>query len=361
MHDPALITIGSGNLAPDTNIQLPGTASVLLGQKGNIGIAQIKFTLPFKKTGVTFPVPSLGRTGRILSKEAAWEPTSAFPLIWIHSWQRSSSLGGLNMFGSSILDIAIGLCFVYLLLSLVCSAAREVMEGWMRHRAADLKDAIDQLLDNAVTGLSDHVYGHGLVKALYTSGARPSYIPAQTFALALMDTLSPGTASVPGGSANAMTTTTPLPPVAAGLRKGAAAVTSAPVSAAILALIDSAGLDATAIRNNIETWLTPPWSVSLASISGERKTLSSCWDLRSFVLLTWIQSALPKACRMTPLCVTGSCQQRSNTRRRRRRRAHLQSKTQASKSRMRSLLFEPWSSDRLGSASAQFRYPRLVE
>ena len=304
MHDPALITIGSGNLAPDTNIQLPGTASVLLGQKGNIGIAQIKFTLPFKKTGVTFPVAVTWANRTDLVKGSSLGAHVGISFDLDHSWQRSSSLGGLNMFGSSILDIAIGLCFVYLLLSLVCSAAREVMEGWMRHRAADLKDAIDQLLDNAVTGLSDHVYGHGLVKALYTSGARPSYIPAQTFALALMDTLSPGTASVPGGSANAMTTTTPLPPVAAGLRKGAAAVTSAPVSAAILALIDSAGLDATAIRNNIERGLTPPWSVSLASISGERKTLSSCWDLRSFVLLTWIQSALPKACRMTPLCVT---------------------------------------------------------
>lgn len=171
------------------------------------------------------------------------------------------------MFGSSILDIAIGLCFVYLLLSLVCSAACEVLEGWIRHRAADLKEAIDQLLDNAVTGLSDHVYGHGLVKALYTSGARPSYIPAQTFALALMDTLSPGTVAAPGGGANAMTAMTPAPPVAAGLRNGAAAVTSPPVSAALLALIDSAGQDATAIRNNIEAW----FNAAMERVTGRYK------------------------------------------------------------------------------------------
>lgn len=158
------------------------------------------------------------------------------------------------MLDSSILDVAVGLCFLYLLLSLACSAAREILEGWVRHRAADLKDAIDQLLDNRVTDLSGQVYGHGLVKALYTGRARPSYIPAPTFALALMDTICPGTAAAPGGAADALWPATSAPPANAALRAGAAAITSAPVSAAVLALIDSAGPDVTAVRRNIEAW-----------------------------------------------------------------------------------------------------------
>ncbi len=56
MHDPALLTIPTGMVAPGTNIVLPGDATVLLGQKGSIGIGQIKLTLPFKSTGVKFPV-----------------------------------------------------------------------------------------------------------------------------------------------------------------------------------------------------------------------------------------------------------------------------------------------------------------
>jgi hypothetical protein len=56
MHDPALINITNADLAPGTNISLPSGAATVLGQKGNIAIAQLKFTLPFKSTGVKFPV-----------------------------------------------------------------------------------------------------------------------------------------------------------------------------------------------------------------------------------------------------------------------------------------------------------------
>lgn len=56
MHDPGLLTIPAGTVAPGTNIALPSDATVLLGQKGSIGIGQLKLTIPFKSTGVKFPV-----------------------------------------------------------------------------------------------------------------------------------------------------------------------------------------------------------------------------------------------------------------------------------------------------------------
>jgi hypothetical protein len=55
-HDPALINITSANLAPGTNIPLPNGAATVLGQKGSIGIGQVKLTIPFKSTGVSFPI-----------------------------------------------------------------------------------------------------------------------------------------------------------------------------------------------------------------------------------------------------------------------------------------------------------------
>src|ERR1022692_4534087 len=56
MRDPALITIGAGDLAPGTNIQLPNTAAVLLAQKGNTAIGQIKLTFPLKTSGISMPL-----------------------------------------------------------------------------------------------------------------------------------------------------------------------------------------------------------------------------------------------------------------------------------------------------------------
>ena len=56
MHDPALITIGPGDLAPNTNIQLPGNAVTLLGVRGNIAIGQVKLTFPLRNSGVSIPL-----------------------------------------------------------------------------------------------------------------------------------------------------------------------------------------------------------------------------------------------------------------------------------------------------------------
>jgi hypothetical protein len=56
MADNALLTIPSGNLAPGTSISLPGAASVLLGTKGAIHIAQLGLTLTVKSTGVKVPL-----------------------------------------------------------------------------------------------------------------------------------------------------------------------------------------------------------------------------------------------------------------------------------------------------------------
>jgi hypothetical protein len=92
------------------------------------------------------------------------------------------------MFGSQILDIAIGIFFVYLLLSLICSALNELISRIFSMRAKNLEQGIRNLLnDPEFAGYAKDFYNHPLIKSLERKGKRPSYIPSRTFALVLMD------------------------------------------------------------------------------------------------------------------------------------------------------------------------------
>src|SRR5690349_8674347 len=104
------------------------------------------------------------------------------------------------MFGSATVDIAIGLVFVYLVLSLVVTAAQEVLETIIKLRGAHLAKGIAKLLGAArareffasapVAALSpDRWFGAGTRK--------PSYIPARTFATVVLDMIVPATAAGP--------------------------------------------------------------------------------------------------------------------------------------------------------------------
>ena len=71
------------------------------------------------------------------------------------------------MFGSGILEVAIGILFVYLLVSLLCSALREGIEAWTRTRAAYLERGIRELLqDKLGQGLASQFFNHPLIFSL---------------------------------------------------------------------------------------------------------------------------------------------------------------------------------------------------
>src|SRR3569832_2310183 len=130
---------------------------------------------------------------------------------------------------SFIIDVAIGLVFVYLLLSLMCSAANEIIELWLKKRAIDLERGIREMLaPGSKSGARDIVqklYDHALVNNLFDStynGSRigsplryvlrthlPSYIPARSFAQALMDLVARPAAA--GGASGTTGSTPPTP------------------------------------------------------------------------------------------------------------------------------------------------------
>jgi hypothetical protein len=145
------------------------------------------------------------------------------------------------MLGSSILDVAIGMAFIYLLLSLIASAVQEALASLVQARSANLEHGIRSLFSGGTLDgepFVDLLYKHGLMRSLYRDpkfdnpgasepttetnakgqtvrprierlqqllGIRPSqlpgdisdpyllpaYIPSRTFAITLMDLLNP--------------------------------------------------------------------------------------------------------------------------------------------------------------------------
>lgn len=101
------------------------------------------------------------------------------------------------MFDSAILDVAIGLAFIFLLISLLVTAASEMLSGWLKWRSTHLWDGLERLLQSAEA--RNALYSHPLIKGLarvdiqrpdWNQGRNgPSYIPSRTFALALIDVL----------------------------------------------------------------------------------------------------------------------------------------------------------------------------
>lgn len=111
------------------------------------------------------------------------------------------------LFGSTMLGTAIGLVFVYLLLSMITSAINELIAHIFALRAQNLYDGIKTLLsdDNGESlELLEKIYGHRLIKNTAKKGrfvrqfdldqrfwgtgfGKPSYISARTYARTLIN------------------------------------------------------------------------------------------------------------------------------------------------------------------------------
>jgi len=86
----------------------------------------------------------------------------------------------------AILDVAIGMIFMWLVLSIATMSIQEWIASYLKWRAKDLEIAVQRLLGNEVW--AEKLYEHPLIRALSKkTGKRPSYMPANKFALALYD------------------------------------------------------------------------------------------------------------------------------------------------------------------------------
>ena len=236
------------------------------------------------------------------------------------------------MFNSAIIDTAIGIVFIYLLLSLIASAVAEAVEAIMRNRASDLERGIRELITdrrsaggvtslvykvspwisdkadatvgklvartgtkatNAIASaraeatdvmarLYDHPLINGLFKGSYqevlayrnqnfirrlvqwlwrSSPKLPTYIPAQNFALALLDIAVPANAENQSGATGTLAdpksyahSTNPIRALRNAIVEENIIPPDSKLGKALLTLIDSAGNDVNQARVNIETW-----------------------------------------------------------------------------------------------------------
>ncbi len=155
------------------------------------------------------------------------------------------------MFGSEILEVAVGVGFLYLLLSLVCSAITEGIARAFAMRSGTLRSGIRNLLcDPHGKCLAKDFYNHPLIKGLYRRGwfdrmigrdGKPSYISSRTFALALFDTL-------------ASTDTVPDSRTFASVRGKVVKMQNDDLKRALLVCMDDADEDLDRARANVERW-----------------------------------------------------------------------------------------------------------
>ncbi len=115
----------------------------------------------------------------------------------------SGGEGMSGLFGSAILEVALGLFLLYLLLSIICSSIQEMLAALLKLRSRDLVRGIANLVcDPAVfAAVMEHptilAVGNtnaetNIVRALAGRQAgSPSYISGRAFALALLDSVAP--------------------------------------------------------------------------------------------------------------------------------------------------------------------------
>jgi hypothetical protein len=156
---------------------------------------------------------------------------------------------------SGILDVAIGLVFIYLLLSLICSALTESVEKWIfKYRGKKLSEGLLELFGGSEHSLAflNDFYKNPLIYGLYkgnldisrknsgltSSNDLPSYIPPKTFSLALVNHLLDGQ------------------PINLDALKNSLATASLPdnLKSSLQALVGTAGNDINQALGNIENW-----------------------------------------------------------------------------------------------------------
>ena len=179
--------------------------------------------------------------------------------------------------GLDLLDVAIGVIFVLFLISTLCAAIREGLEGWFKSRAALLEFGIRELLhDRKGCGLAKSLFTHPLIFNLfsgeYVPGRTdrrplpwnrgrdlPSYIPARNFALALMDL------AARGSQTDAVSSDPSGPSISLGsVRASILNLRNPFVQRAVLAAIDSAQGDFDRAVANLEAW----YDSSMDRVSG---------------------------------------------------------------------------------------------
>lgn len=144
------------------------------------------------------------------------------------------------MASSQVLEVFVGLIFVYLVVSTVRSGIKELMARALDMRAKTLETAIRNMLADPQGTITSTLIQNHLIAGTVEPGTKPAYISSRNFALALFDVIAPAN---PGRSR-----TVP------DLKNGVSNLPDPRVSKALLGLLDSAQQDVDLARQRVENW-----------------------------------------------------------------------------------------------------------
>ena len=205
-------------------------------------------------------------------------------------------------FGSTVLDVAMGLSFIYLALAVVCTVVNEWISGFFNTRGKMLQRAIQQLLDNQLAppmatapaqqaalaggaqpgaapagdapaasavaapapgnpnGFLDLFYQHPLMTGMRQPGRHQAYLSSDTFAKVVLDVAAGGKTGIVA---------------AQGMEAGIQGLPDGDVKKALLALTQTAGQDLAQAETNIKAWFED----SMDRVSGWYKRTVQIWTL----------------------------------------------------------------------------------
>jgi hypothetical protein len=144
------------------------------------------------------------------------------------------------MFGSQVLEVALGLICVYLVLSVICSGIKEAIAGIFSLRSRTLEVAIANMLNDSSDDLAKRFFAHPLINRTARPGDKPSYISSSNFASVLFELLAPA----PGAQ----------PITIQDLRKSIENLPDCALRKMMLGFLETAQGDLAAFRKRVETW-----------------------------------------------------------------------------------------------------------
>jgi len=180
--------------------------------------------------------------------------------------------------GSQVLEVALGLVFIYLVFSLVCSALQELVSTILGWRAENLEQGLRQMLAGDLpdgSPVTDALMNHPRIRELTKPSKLrrtrplPSYISARTFSLTLLDTIAP-----PGGEQDSQD-------LVARARREVSGLPDSEIKRKLGGMIDAAGDDIDRLRTELEHW----YDDAMNRISGWYKRKSHVWLLVFGVLV----------------------------------------------------------------------------
>ena len=172
------------------------------------------------------------------------------------------------MFAGSILDVAVGLIFVFLAVSLICGLLTEVCATAMAWRANTLLDGIKSLVnDEDFNGLAKALYNHAMVNPRDSGTAdteaqlnnKPAYVDPLHFANAMLDTL-----QITAGTVRDMH---------AAIDQSALLKNDTQLSTLLKGMAERANGDVTTLRNAIAGW----FDAGMDRLSGSYKRKTQAW------------------------------------------------------------------------------------